>query len=83
MDTDASTLGNDSDTTASGSLFLSFFYRLRSRGLKVTPTQWLTLVEGLVLGLHGASLIGFYSLARSILVKDESELDDLLAYLRR
>jgi uncharacterized protein with von Willebrand factor type A (vWA) domain len=57
-------------------LFLSFFYRLRERGLKVTPTQWLTLVEGLVLGLHGSSLMGFYSLSRAILAKDESELDD-------
>jgi uncharacterized protein with von Willebrand factor type A (vWA) domain len=57
-------------------LFLSFFYRLRRHGLKGTPTQWLTLVRGLVLGLHGSSLIGFYSLARAILVKDESELDD-------
>jgi uncharacterized protein with von Willebrand factor type A (vWA) domain len=57
-------------------IFLSFFFRLRARGLKVTPTQWLALIEGLVKGLHGASLIGFYSLARSILVKDESELDD-------
>ncbi len=36
----------------------------------------MTLVEGLAKGLHGASLIGFYSLARSILAKDESELDD-------
>ncbi|MHC4598997.1 MAG: hypothetical protein ACYS47_08335, partial [Planctomycetota bacterium] len=76
MNSDASTPEHGSGKTASSGLFLSFFYRLRSRGLKVTPTQWLTLVEGLVLGLHGASLIGFYSLARSILVKDESELDD-------
>ncbi len=57
-------------------LFLGFFYLLRSRGLKITPTQWLGLVRGLVLGLHGSSLIGFYSLARSVLVKDESEMDD-------
>lgn len=59
-----------------GSLFLSFFFRLRERGLKVTPDQWLALVRGLCLGLHGASLTGFYSLARSLLAKDESELDD-------
>jgi uncharacterized protein with von Willebrand factor type A (vWA) domain len=57
-------------------IFLSFFYRLRGHGLKVTPQQWLTVVEGLVRGLHGSSLVGFYSLARSILVRDESELDD-------
>lgn len=57
-------------------LFLSFFYRLRAHGLKVTPQQWLTLIEGLARGLHGSSLVGFYSLARGIMVRDESELDD-------
>jgi len=57
-------------------IFLSFFYRLRDRGLNVTPTQWLTLIEGLAMGLHGSSLIGFYSLSRSIMVRDESELDE-------
>jgi uncharacterized protein with von Willebrand factor type A (vWA) domain len=49
-------------------IFLSFFYRLRGRGLKVTPQQWLTVVEGLARGLHGSSLVGFYSLARGIMV---------------
>ncbi len=57
-------------------IFLSFFYRLRGHGLKVTPQQWLTLIEGLARGLHGSSLMGFYSLARGIMVKDEAELDD-------
>jgi uncharacterized protein len=57
-------------------IFLSFFYFLRTRGLKVTPDQWLALVDALSKGLHGSSLIGFYSLSRAILVKDESELDD-------
>ena len=57
-------------------VFLSFFYRLRSHGLKVTPQQWLTLLEGLVKGLHASSLMGFYSLARGIMVRDEAELDD-------
>jgi uncharacterized protein with von Willebrand factor type A (vWA) domain len=57
-------------------IFLSFFYRLRAGGLAVTPQQWLTLIEGLARGLHGSSLVGFYSLARGILVRDESELDD-------
>ena len=63
------------DTDNAG-IFLSFFYRLRAHGLKVTPQQWLTLIEGLGRGLHGSSLIGFYSLSRSIMVRDESELDD-------
>ncbi len=55
---------------------LSFFYRLRGHGLKVTPQQWLTVLEGLARGLHGSSLMGFYSLSRAILVRDEGELDD-------
>jgi uncharacterized protein with von Willebrand factor type A (vWA) domain len=63
------------DTDHAG-IFLSFFYRLRGHGLKVTPQQWLSVIEGLARGLHGSSLVGFYSLARGILVKDESELDD-------
>jgi uncharacterized protein with von Willebrand factor type A (vWA) domain len=57
-------------------IFLSFFYRLRGHGLRVTPQQWLTLIEGLGRGLHGSSLMGFYSLARGIMVKDEAELDE-------
>ena len=60
----------------SPAILLSFFYRLRSHGLKVTPQQWLTVMEALARGLHGSSLAGCYSLSRSILVRDESELDD-------
>lgn len=56
-------------------LFLGFFFRLRRAGLPVSPTEWLALVEGLAKGLHGSSLIGFYSLSRCLLVKDESRLD--------
>jgi uncharacterized protein with von Willebrand factor type A (vWA) domain len=63
------------EAEASG-IFLGFFYLLRSQGLKVTPQQWLGLVQAMAIGLHGASLFGFYSLSRAILVKDESELDD-------
>ncbi|MBD3854980.1 MAG: hypothetical protein IFK92_00370, partial [Acidobacteria bacterium] len=63
-------------TTDHAGIFLPFFYRLRNHGLKVTPQQWLTLIEGLARGLHGSSLMGFYSLARGIMVKDEAELDD-------
>ena len=69
----ASEHGGAADHTG---IFLSFFYRLRGHGLKVTPQQWITLIEALARGLHGSSLVGFYSLARGIVVKDESELDD-------
>lgn len=68
--------GEHEGARSQAGIFLSFFYRLRGRGLKVTPKQWLTLIEALTKGLHGSSLVGFYSLARGILVKDESELDD-------
>jgi uncharacterized protein with von Willebrand factor type A (vWA) domain len=68
--------GESEGTGGGPGIFLPFFYRLRSHGLKVTPNQWLTLVEAMAKGLHGSSLVGFYSLARGILVKDESELDD-------
>jgi uncharacterized protein len=60
---------------APGGVLLDFFYGLRGRGLAVTPTQWLTVIGALARGLHGASLTGFYSLSRAILVRDESELD--------
>lgn len=68
--------GEHEGTGGQAGIFLAFFYRLRGHGLKVTPKQWLTLIEALTKGLHGSSLVGFYSLARGILVKDESELDD-------
>ncbi len=67
--------GSSPPGVAATGVFLGFFYRLRGHGLKVTPQQWLTVVEGLAAGLHGSSLAGFYSLTRSILVRDESELD--------
>lgn len=57
-------------------IFLDFFYRLRDRRVPVSITEWMALVEGLALGLHGSSLIGFYSLARSLLVKDEKYFDE-------
>jgi len=57
-------------------IFLGFFYRLKERKVPVSLTEWLTLMEGLAIGLHGSSLIGFYSLARSVLVKDEAYFDE-------
>lgn len=56
-------------------MFVEFFYYLRERGLKVSTTEWLTLIEALSKGLGGASLMGFYHLARAICVKREGELD--------
>ncbi len=58
-----------------GGVLLGFFYHLRSCGVAATPTEWLALIEAVSRGLHGSSLIGFYSLARMLLVKDESRFD--------
>lgn len=56
-------------------MFTPFFYLLRSRGLKVSMNEWLSLMEALEKGLHGSSLSGFYYLGRSILVKSEVDFD--------
>lgn len=56
-------------------MFSDFFELLRLYGLKVSIPEWMTLVEGLKQNLHGASLTGFYYLARAVLVKSESEFD--------
>ena len=56
-------------------MFLSFFYLLRSRGLDVTPDEWMVLLEGLSRGLHQSSLTGFYRLCRAVVVKSEADFD--------
>jgi len=56
-------------------MLLSFFYRLREGGMKTSITEWLALLEALQKGLAGTSVDDFYYLARTTLVKDESELD--------
>lgn len=56
-------------------MFIAFFYLLRSRGLDVTPDEWMTLLEGLARGLHQSSLTGFYQLCRAVLVKSEADFD--------
>ena len=56
-------------------MFLDFFYLLRARGLDISLNEWLSLVEALNKGLCGASLMNFYYLCRSILIKSESEYD--------
>ena len=56
-------------------MFLEFFYLLRARGLEVSINEWMTLVEALDKGLANSSLMGFYLLCRSILIKTESDFD--------
>ncbi|HCT64976.1 MAG TPA: VWA containing CoxE family protein [Lachnospiraceae bacterium] len=56
-------------------MFSAFFYLLRAKGLDVSLNEWLTLIEALDKGLAYSSLTSFYYLARSILVKSETEFD--------
>lgn len=56
-------------------MFLELFYGLRDEGVPVGTQEWLTLMEALDKGLHGASLERFYRLARACLVKHESHFD--------
>lgn len=56
-------------------MFITFFYLLRARGLKVSLNEWLSLIEALDKGLCNASLLDFYHLCRSILVKSEVDYD--------
>ena len=56
-------------------MLLPFFYMLREGGLKTSITEWLALLEAMQKGLAGQSVDDFYYLARTTLVKDESEID--------
>ncbi len=56
-------------------MFTSFFFCLRAHKIMVTPTEWLTLMEALDRGFGGNSLVSFYNLSRSLLVKTEALFD--------
>ncbi len=56
-------------------MFVEFFFHLRRRGIPVSTTEFLTLLEALEKGLSAASLTTFYGLARSILVKRVEHFD--------
>jgi uncharacterized protein len=56
-------------------VFTDFFFLLRSYGVPVTVTEWLTLMRALALGAAPAGLDQFYAVARSILVKSEAYFD--------
>ena len=56
-------------------MFEDFLYLLRKNGLKVSLTEWMSLMEGLDKGLHGSSFTGFYHLCRCLLVKSEADFD--------
>ncbi|MBI5441878.1 MAG: VWA domain-containing protein [Deltaproteobacteria bacterium] len=56
-------------------MFLRFFHALKALGVPVSLTEWLTLLQALSKDLHHSSLQEFYTLARSILVKDVAFYD--------
>ena len=56
-------------------MFEDFLYLLRRYGLKVSLTEWMTLMEALDKGLHDSSFTGFYYLCRCLLVKSEADFD--------
>ena len=56
-------------------MFEEFLYTLRRGGLKVSLTEWMSLMEALDKGLHRSSFTGFYHLCRCLLVKSEAEFD--------
>lgn len=56
-------------------MFLDLFYGLRDEGVPVALQEWMTFLEALRRGLHGSSLLRFYHLARSCLIKSETYFD--------
>ena len=56
-------------------MLIKFFFMLRDGGLKVSITEFLTLLEVLEKRVAGYSVEEFYYLARASLVKDESLFD--------
>jgi uncharacterized protein with von Willebrand factor type A (vWA) domain len=56
-------------------MFIDFFFELKAHGVPVTLHEWIALHEALAKDLNFASLDRFYSIARSILVKDETLFD--------
>ncbi len=56
-------------------MLIDFFLRLKKGGLPVSIREFLTLLEGLRLGVSGTSVDDFYFLGRATLVKDEKHFD--------
>ena len=56
-------------------MFLDFFYTLRHHKIPVALTEWRVLMQALSLGLAHSTLERFYTLARSLLVKDVGYYD--------
>lgn len=55
-------------------MFIDFFYQLKTAGIPVSPTSFLTLQKALDMGLIN-SIDAFYTSARAILIKSERYFD--------
>jgi len=56
-------------------MFTPFFYILKAKGLEVSLTEWVTLMDALDKGLCESNFTNFYYLGRMILVKSETDFD--------
>ncbi|MEZ4270299.1 MAG: VWA domain-containing protein [Myxococcota bacterium] len=56
-------------------MFVGFLFHLRAFGLKVSVTEWLSLMQAMANGHTKSSLQVFYHLARALLVKKETLYD--------
>ena len=56
-------------------MFTDYFYFCREKGLDVSLSEWLSLIEALDKGLVHSSLTEFYYVSRMILVKTEHDFD--------
>jgi hypothetical protein len=59
----------------SGLLFGRFFFGLRTAGLKVGLSEWMALMRAMNEGAIEPDLTDFYSVARSLLIKSETQFD--------
>ena len=58
-------------------MFTSFFYTMRSNGLNISTTEWLTLMDALDKDLAHSNFTDFYYLCRNIFVQNEGDYDKL------
>ena len=56
-------------------MFYNFFYGLRTHGIKVSLHEYLTLMEALKKEITDYSVEDFYALCKTIMVKQEAQLD--------
>ena len=56
-------------------MFTGFLYILRGYGMQTSLNEWMSLMSALELNLNEASLLDFYHMARTILVKKVTDYD--------